>query len=278
MQVSITKRTRNLPGQAPKFTTNRSGKCHVKHQSQSIMEKSQAANTGSQQYRLETDSKDSGSSSTNLSASNSQENLLRYRDYETHSPRRRLRDRLTDIFIGITIALISISAVSQLYHHATFSPTTVLNNTLAYHFSDAARLNPKYHCGESATEARALGCIFDLSLVGWVPKPCFDTELNQRFMDWDWRFFEDQNGTIEVPLERIMESAGTREPFWAQHGYHITHCELAWQRMHKALRGEGRLTTHILNMEHTKHCGMMTEMRDNFYSLNSQILPLLNTC
>lgn len=188
------------------------------------------------------------------------------------------RRRVHDIAIAIIATLLATIVFQWTYHHATFSPQRVFDNARASLYSEEARLNPKYHCGNSSNEAVALGCIFDLSLVGYVPAPCFDADLNRRFMDWGWRFFEDQNGTREVSLERIAESAGTREPFWAQHGYHITHCELAWERMHRALQGGKRLTTHMLNLEHTRHCGMMNEMRDDFYSLNSQILPLLNTC
>lgn len=188
------------------------------------------------------------------------------------------RRRVHDIALAIICTLVVTTIFQWTYHCTTYSPQRAFDNAIASLYSEEARLTPKYHCGNSSTEAKELGCVFDLSLVGYVPVPCFDADLNQRFMDWGWRFFEDQNGTREVSLERIAESAGTREPFWAQHGYHITHCELAWERMHRALRGGKRLTTHLLNLEHTRHCGMMHELRDDFYSLNSQILPVLNTC
>lgn len=197
---------------------------------------------------------------------------------QLQSRQRSTQSYFTTVALTAALTLLVTATCQWVYHVTTFSPDVLFHNTVASHYSEPARLNPIYHCGNSSSEARSLGCIFDLSLVGWVPAPCFDADLNQRFMDWGWRFFEDQNGTIEVPLERIAESAGTREPFWAQHGYHITHCELAWERMHRALMGGKRLTTHMLNLEHTRHCGMMHEMRDDFYSLNSQILPLLNTC
>lgn len=200
------------------------------------------------------------------------------RQHSSWTRARNNQQRIVDIITTALFVICALSSFQYIFHISTFSPERVRQNIIDSHYSEAARSNPKYHCGNSSAEARSLGCVFDLSLVGWVPEPCFDAELNQRFMDWGWRFFEDQNGTIEASLERIIESAGTREPFWAQHGYHITHCELAWERMHRALKGGKPLTTHLLNLHHTKHCGMMNELRDDFYSLNSQILPLLNTC
>jgi hypothetical protein len=139
-------------------------------------------------------------------------------------------------------------------------------------------LNPRYHCGNSSTEAIEQGCIFDMSVLGWVPPPCYDSLMHHRFMDFGWKFFEHQNATGEVSLDRLAESAGTREPFWVQHGFHVTHCELAWQRMHRAIQTGGRLTTHLLNFEHTHHCGMILETRTDFMEINSRIMPLLNTC
>lgn len=145
-------------------------------------------------------------------------------------------------------------------------------------YRKANDLNPKYHCGNSSTEARTRDCVFDISVLGWVPRVCYDEELHHRFQDFGWRYFEDKNATIEVFEDRLAESAGTREPFWVQHGFHVTHCELAWQRMHRAVQKGGILTTHLLNFDHTHHCGGILELRTDLFEINSQIMPLLNTC
>jgi hypothetical protein len=205
---------------------------------------------------------------------------IQYGDSREHRPRHQSRQNLVTILATVIITLIMTTVLQQAYHLTTFSPSRTSTNVHAALYSDAARLNPTYHCGNSSTEAISLGCIFDLSVVGYIPAPCFNQALNQRFLDFGWKFYEDQNGTIEVSVERLAASAGTLEPFWAPHGYHITHCALAWERMHLAMKGEGTgpLTSHLLELEHTKHCGMMIELRDDLYSLNSQITPLLNTC
>lgn len=219
------------------------------------------------------------SESSNDSSQESQDGRTSWTDERLPAKHPHFRQRrICDIGYTVILTLLATIMFQWTYHHATYDPQQVFDNARASLYSEEARQNPKHHCGNSSVEAKSLGCVFDLSLVGFVPAPCFDADLNQRFMDWGWRFFEDQNGTREVSIERIEESAGTREPFWAQHGYHITHCELAWERIHRALQNGKRLTTHMLNMEHTRHCGMMTELRDDFYSLNSQVLPLLNTC
>lgn len=120
--------------------------------------------------------------------------------------------------------------------------------------------------------------MFDISVLGWVPRICYDSELHHRFQDFGWRYFEDEAGTIEVFEDRLAASAGTREQFWVQHGFHVTHCELAWQRMHRAIQKGGILTTHLLNFEHTHHCGGILELRNDLFEISSAIMPLLNTC
>lgn len=83
---------------------------------------------------------------------------------------------------------------------------------------------------------------------------------------------------MEVFEDRLAASAGTGEPFWVQHGFHVTHCELAWQRMHRAIQKGGILTTHLLNLDHTHHCGGILELRTDLFEINSAIMPMFNTC
>lgn len=164
------------------------------------------------------------------------------------------------------------------YRRATHNPRALFQTAIETYWGEEARKSPQYHCGNSFAEAIEQGCVFDISVTGWVPTQCYDADLHQRFVDWGWKYFEDKEGMREVPLDRVAATAGTREPFWVQHGYHVTHCELAWQRMHRAMQSGGRLTMHLLNFEHTHHCGGILEMGDDLYDINAQILPLLNTC
>jgi hypothetical protein len=140
-------------------------------------------------------------------------------------------------------------------------------------------LEPVYTCGNNATEALALDCVFDMSASGWVPRPCLDEFLRDRFEAYGWRYWEDEARTKEVFLDRIAASATEEEPrevFWSEPGFHENHCALMWERMHRAAQMGKRMTTHLLNFEHTHHCGTVFETEHTFRSVG--IMPLLNTC
>src|SRR3982751_1680124 len=73
----------------------------------------------------------------------------------------------TRIFVSLLTALIC-----WLYFTNSSIPT---NKALAL----ATKL---LHCGNSTTEARALGCEFDPLTVAWIPEPCMYHQVTKEFM------------------------------------------------------------------------------------------------
>ncbi len=191
---------------------------------------------------------------------------------------RPRRQRLFDIAGTVILTLLATTTAHILFTKYLYSPQKDIQAAVQSIYGEAQRQHPQHHCGNSSAEAITQGCIFDMSVLGYVPEVCYDDELHQHFIDYGWRFFEDEEGTREVFEDRLAASAGTREPFWVQHGFHVTHCQLAWERMHRAIQRGGKLTTHLLNFHHTHHCGGILETRTDLMKINSQIFPLLNTC
>ncbi|EKD13346.1 hypothetical protein MBM_08429 [Drepanopeziza brunnea f. sp. 'multigermtubi' MB_m1] len=190
-------------------------------------------------------------------------------------PRNR---RILDIAATIVLTLLATATAQVIFNKFLSNAQPDVQNAIQRLYGEEQRHNPQHRCGNSSTEAVQHGCAFDMSVLGWVPEACYDDELHQHFLDYGWRFFEDELGTREVFEDRLAASAGTREPFWVQHGFHVTHCQLAWERMHRAIQRGARLTTHLLNFHHTHHCGGILEARTDLMQINAQIFPLLNTC
>jgi hypothetical protein len=64
-------------------------------------------------------------------------------------------------------------------------------------------------CGNSTTEARALGCEFDLLSSIWLPPACLDRETSAEYREWlssserergAFPFFADQNLTMRMKM------------------------------------------------------------------------------
>ncbi|KAI0153134.1 hypothetical protein GGR57DRAFT_467791 [Xylariaceae sp. FL1272] len=116
-------------------------------------------------------------------------------------------------------------------------------------------------CGNSTTEARALGCYFDLLSTEWWPAACQDRSTSEEFENWlnspqrvrQWPYFRDREGKQPVrDIDELSELAG--KDIWATQEYHIGHCILWWKRQHKSM--EGTIGTNLWTGQfyHTAHC------------------------
>ncbi|KAL3424523.1 hypothetical protein PVAG01_03804 [Phlyctema vagabunda] len=116
-------------------------------------------------------------------------------------------------------------------------------------------LAAKYHCGNSAAEAKELGCTFELMTVSWMPPACHDDELNQEFRSVrEWHFYDDLKGSREIGEAELSEltvmAYGTNE-------FHRMHCGYSWMKMHRALQRQGRIDKGLSYYKHTTHCADM---------------------
>lgn len=113
------------------------------------------------------------------------------------------------------------------------------------------------NCGESPAEARRLGCVFDIIIMGWVPPRCHDSALAAEFVQRrDWAFFGDANFTGPViPVQQVMEGAWNN--LFVNYEFHVIHCTYTWRKMHRAAIGGRVLDGYIADSHHTNHCEMM---------------------
>lgn len=113
---------------------------------------------------------------------------------------------------------------------------------------------PTYdQCGTTPAEARARGCIFEVTSSSWVVPACYDEEVEVEFLaSYEWHFYRDINYTIEAPLSdvRLGEDPG----FFVSSQYHINHCGFLLKKMHRALKRGEPVDGYIWPLHHTDHC------------------------
>lgn len=139
----------------------------------------------------------------------------------------------------------------------------------------------KSPCGSTPDEARAAGCNFDVISFCWLPDRCYDKELSQGFDDMHtWEWFLDPNKTQPVSHEQAM--TGEFDGLFVNWEYHLRHCTAMWEKMHRALIGEGKLAVdgYIGSLNHTRHCShMLLSDRDvSFEAINTIILVKYPDC
>lgn len=126
------------------------------------------------------------------------------------------------------------------------------------------------NCGNSSSEAEALGCRFQLWSYAWVPEPCFDPVLEEDWLEMQpqpsptgWQYFEDFNGTRVVDVDVVLR--GRSDKLYTTWGQHLWHCAFTWRKVLRSLNGSGvKLTERDLQYGHTEHCSDMAVMANDW--------------
>ncbi|KAJ5958815.1 uncharacterized protein N7479_005965 [Penicillium vulpinum] len=114
-------------------------------------------------------------------------------------------------------------------------------------------INSMGDCGSSPSEARHRDCIFDAMEFAWLPRQCFDPELQERFLSLrEWVWYLDQAGT--VPADGKLVLSGFYEELYATQEYHVFHCTYMWRKIHQALLDGSLIDGYIGDTHHTAHC------------------------
>lgn len=155
------------------------------------------------------------------------------------------------IFLGMLVG--GISAVL-----GYIACQTVASASTTY---DPSVPKTELHCGNSSTDARALGCVFDLLTNNWMPKYCSDPYTDAEFHEWvlqpqrelgAWAYFYDEKALHQVTSEDDLSNMVGKHVYTTTEN-HLAHCTLLARRMHRLLNGEIHAVAHN-TFAHTMHC------------------------
>ena len=110
-------------------------------------------------------------------------------------------------------------------------------------------------CGYSPSEARAKGCVFDVMMQDWVPEPCYDGVLTERYLaEGNWTWYADGDGKVIISDEDMRK--GEHGGAWMASSYHQAHCIFSWAKTVRALRNNEPISQELLSYDHVLHCSM----------------------
>ncbi|KAF1994326.1 hypothetical protein P154DRAFT_447844 [Amniculicola lignicola CBS 123094] len=117
------------------------------------------------------------------------------------------------------------------------------------------------HCGNSSTEARARGCVFDLLTNNWMPAYCADPYTDAEYREWvldpkrhlgSWAYFHDEQGKNQVKSEEHLSDMVGQHIYTTTEN-HLAHCAFLARRMHRLVTGDIAAVAHN-TFKHTIHC------------------------
>lgn len=136
-------------------------------------------------------------------------------------------------------------------------------------------------CGNTYTQARSAGCVFDIISFSWLPLQCYDSDLANEFKALtDWTYWLDRNKT--EPISQELALSGEFAGLYTEFEYHLRHCTYLWKKMHRAVLGEGKVAIDSVTgvYAHTKHCAhmLMTRREVNLDVVNAVIMVKYPDC
>lgn len=111
-------------------------------------------------------------------------------------------------------------------------------------------------CGDTAAEARAVGCTWDQLMWAWYPPNCPHYANDDFIAADDWNFFSDPWGTEATEAEWEAGLNNERTLF-SRHGEHLTHCLYFFLSVGQVVRDGTPATPKLRNYDHLHHCVKM---------------------
>ena len=108
-------------------------------------------------------------------------------------------------------------------------------------------------CGNSSTEARAKGCVFDVLLTTWIHADCFDAELHEQYLtEHTFPFWRKPTLEESISLDEVRR--GDYYEIYTNLDYHFVHCGYAWVYILRKYRRAEAIEGELWRMSHTLHC------------------------
>ncbi|KGO67152.1 hypothetical protein PITC_020580 [Penicillium italicum] len=159
---------------------------------------------------------------------------------------------LIGMLVGAGIASVfnpTVQLVANAIAKATLRPPEV--DVDGHFVIDAETGEAK--CGTHWTEAKRLGCQFDVMASRWYSPNCFNGGvLGEMLEEVDFKWYADREHTQEVSRDAVL--AGEFDAVYPDNDYHIMHCLYLWRRLHSAIIEHRYLDDDVYSYEHTLHC------------------------
>jgi hypothetical protein len=134
-------------------------------------------------------------------------------------------------------------------------------------------------CGNSSSEAKALGCTFDQLTWSWYPSSC-PHYANDEFINAEkWTFYLDKYGhqqPSDKDWERVMDN---KLRLYGERREHITHCVYLMLSVGQIMRDGTPYAKKLLDYEHLAHCAelmLSTLRKDKHWHSMDTLVPFVD--
>lgn len=154
--------------------------------------------------------------------------------------------------VASSIGLALILAVC-LYSLNLIAASTLLNNE-----GQKADSRPVHRvCGNTAVEARLLGCEFDQLTWAWLSPSC-PRYASQEFVNADdFQYYSDPSNRVIVSAEDWERALDNGVPLYTERREHLSHCVYTFLSLAQIVRDGTQTHPKLSSYEHIEHCAKM---------------------
>lgn len=169
-------------------------------------------------------------------------------------PRETVRRRRRELAITVVVlAIVALFTTAAGLHDFRAETATSVDDKVA---TQTYHREPE-ECGQSADDARELGCVFDAVLMGWVPWRCHDKALSADFLRHNkWQLHEDANLTAGTAVSEDEVMSGRWAELYADYDFLVFSCMYAWKKTRRATLSGVVLDGYTADEHNTNHCQM----------------------
>ncbi|KAL6247648.1 hypothetical protein RBB50_004996 [Rhinocladiella similis] len=164
------------------------------------------------------------------------------------------------VVLALSLLKPSTSATPECTANISLSADSVLPTAYTHLASQTDESNPLagivLDCGYSPAEARAKGCVYDVMMQDWVPEPCYDGLLTERYLArGNYTWYADIDGNVMSDEEMRK---GDHSEAWMSGEYHKDHCIFSWEKLIRAMRNNRPISQELVSYDHVLHCSHQT--------------------
>ncbi|KAJ5770659.1 uncharacterized protein N7511_002710 [Penicillium nucicola] len=160
----------------------------------------------------------------------------------------------TTVLLLIVITSFTVHKPGSYVRMYTLSQQNALQPEYRDSFGGPMELGGTYRCGSYPSEAKSLGCVFDLMNFGWTAPECYYEEISTAgIAKGPYKFYLDEDLTVEIPQD-VALSGRVVDVYTTRH-YHREHCIWSQAVLALAMKDDNVLIPQVIAQQnHTAHC------------------------
>ena len=151
------------------------------------------------------------------------------------------------------ISFYSLIRTNSSHTHISLSHTST-DHFSEHHTSTGQKQTPSRVCGNSSSEALALGCTFDSMSWSWLSPTCPRYASAEFAAADEWKYYIEPHDRIIASSENWTQALDNQVSLFGERREHMTHCIYTFLSLAQVVRDGTQTHPTLSSYGHIQHC------------------------